>query len=116
MKKQNKYLLKSTATILLIFCIIMLPVSGVNLTYPKEYYQLGEKSVDEYNKNFNSMTDSHILIAQYLELRRQSILIERQNELIAEQNDLLKNRLKMRLVCSRYLNMAGSCVEWELVT
>ena len=74
----------------------------VNLTYPQEYYELGNINDQMYTHERLTTAaswgmDSKDTFGIYMELRRQTILMEKQNELLEEQNKLLRSTHK--LIC-----------------
>ncbi len=88
----------------LVLALVCVPVMAANVTYPQEYYDLGIASYEVafptwgYD-NYVEINDpkyagrgagaTRIGVAQWMELRRQTILMEKQNELLAEQNELM---------------------------
>jgi hypothetical protein len=108
-----------TLLLLALTVVLVSPVVAENVTYPQEYYTNGiyTDSVNTYLLNAaylkNDLDADDILdilkqtrnldIATFLELRRQTILMEKQNELIAEQNELmgrLVNATEIKFVCT----------------
>lgn len=86
---------KTLVALLLVFSIIG-TASAANITYSEEYYSLG----DITNVSWRMVSGAYYGTGQeyptvqfltFLELRRQTILMEKQNELIAEQNEMLRN-------------------------
>ncbi|MFA5745690.1 MAG: hypothetical protein WCX79_01220 [Candidatus Paceibacterota bacterium] len=84
--------------IALMIAVFIPHVCAENVTYPQEYYNLGiQTSIDWTHiagsySGFGKDNPSSQYLA-FLELRRQTILMEKQNELINEQNNLLKKML-----------------------
>lgn len=87
---------------LAIVAMCCVPVMAANVTYPQEYYDLGDRSWKLSVDNQMSLSDWRIYTATYYELRRQTILMEKQNELLAEQNELigrLVNATEIKFEC-----------------
>lgn len=80
--------MKQYIFIILVIFLLVIPVSA-NITYPHEYYTLGEQTNISWHKISGAYFGSgqEYPTAEYLtflELRRQTILLEKQNELQAE--------------------------------
>lgn len=80
--------MKKYIFIILVIFLLAAPVSA-NITYPHEYYTLGEQTNISWHKISRAYFGSgqEYPTAEYLtflELRRQTILMEKQNELQAE--------------------------------
>jgi len=101
----------------LVIALVCVPVMAANVTYPQEYSDLGTASYEVafptwgYD-NYVEINDpkyagrsagaTRIGVAQWMELRRQTILMEKQNELLAEQNELmgrLVNATEIKFEC-----------------
>ncbi len=94
------------------------PVNAANITYPGEYYTLGNESWDVAGARVN---DFGQYFGIYSELRRQNILLEKQNELIADLTAVLENQSQksnlpqsamppMKWVCSN--SGSQGCYGW----
>jgi len=82
--------------VLLLVLLIVGTASAVNITYSEEYCSLGAITNVSWDKISNAYwgAGQENPTAEYLtfiELRRQTILMEKQNELIAEQNEMMRN-------------------------
>lgn len=68
---------------------------GNTIEYPQQYYSLGQQSYDEFTKSQNEARYNPatygVMSATWLELRRQTILMEKQNEMIYQQNMWQRN-------------------------
>ena len=103
---------------LLVIVLVCVPVMAANVTYPQEYSDLGTASYevafpvwgyDRYSElsdtKYGGSYDAgatRMGVAQWMELRRQTILMEKQNELLAEQNELmgrLVNATEIKFEC-----------------
>jgi hypothetical protein len=95
---------KYVIAILIIMAFILPSSAMVNLTYPDEYYNLKSisdnsigqlsKSVNGWNTGWAESATAMATQLSFIELHRQSILMEKQNELLAEQNTLLRKLVK----------------------
>jgi hypothetical protein len=94
---------------LLVLALVCVPVMAANVTYPQEYYTLGDKlngvsGIDLLKLAYGGMYQSIAVptAMSAMELRRQTILMEKQNELLAEQNELmgrLVNATEIKFEC-----------------
>jgi hypothetical protein len=114
----------STKHIIVILCMLtlfVLPTSAI--IYSDEYYKLINQGniwfYSEYahfdNDAYNTDGSSNRAnIGSFIELRRQSILLEKQNELLEEQNNLLRIAGNKTLIC-KSTNSYGICGKytWE---
>jgi hypothetical protein len=81
--------IKQKIFIILLLLLCVTPVAAVNMTYTQDYYTLGIVTNTEWNKIYGAYygggqdypTSPYLA---FLELRRQTILMEKQNELQAE--------------------------------
>jgi hypothetical protein len=89
--------------IMIVMTVFILPSSAVNLTYPDEYYRLGNMTSGFFAKSINMNEiptwSAQATIATAVELRIQNILLEKQNELLAEQNELMKIQINQTIIC-----------------
>ena len=101
-------MIKKVLCLMILAAMLVLPAAAANVTYPQDYYDLqneqyqilhpvgiGFLSNTTYDMrwtvtNAGMSGDAGEVI--FLELRRQTILMEKQNELLAEQNEILKNQ------------------------
>jgi hypothetical protein len=110
-------------------------VIATNVTYPQEYYDLGTVSygvalptwgydnyveINDPKYVGRSAGATRIGTAQWMELRRQTILMEKQNELLAEQNELvgrLVNATEIKFECKAtgYVQQATSWSDYPEV-
>jgi hypothetical protein len=85
---------RSIILILLIATILCVPVSAADVTYPQEYYTLGNATSSWISDVLtNSLLAANMDSIRNFEMHRQSILMEMQNELLAEQNELIKRQM-----------------------
>ena len=96
-------LLMAITIVAILICAVS--VSAENVTYPQEYYTLGQQT----NISWERISEAYYGIGQsyptsqylaFLELRRQTILLEKQNELQAE-------LIKAQWVETCYSNFSG---------
>lgn len=115
--------LKPLLLALAIVVMVVAPAMAANVTYPQVYYTYGSNSIEHINTAINAgrmygITYDPIRdtgIANYYELRRQTMLMERQNELLEEQNELMRMQMNKTMKCkvTDYVNMAGSVGSFE---
>ena len=108
-------MIKKVLCLMILAAMLVLPAAAANVTYPQDYYDLQNKqyqilhpvgigflSNTTYDMrwtvtNAGMSGDAGEVI--FLELRRQTILMEKQNELLAEQNELFRNQSKFAISC-----------------
>lgn len=110
-------------SVLVLLSLLVLPAMAANVTYPQEYYTYyteAKEHIDSaidanrlYDITFDPIRDTGI--ANYYELRRQTILMEKQNELLAEQNELMRMQMNMTMKCkvTSYYNTMGAIGSFE---
>jgi hypothetical protein len=109
-------------SIIIMFCMLITPVIGENITYSDDYWN----TVNMSNMQVGKITDYNIgnywNIVMVLEQHRQSMLMEKQNEilfernrLLTEQNNLLQKMFSMKIICVDFRGiMADSpCKEFK---
>jgi len=109
--------LKHLLITMLLLALVVPGVVGENVTYPQEYYTLGEQSDSltsyitmDYFKKYQFTATTEGLISA-IELRRQTILMEKQNEMIYQQNMWQRNA---KLECTSMVGAVG-CYEYAWV-